>query len=254
LKLKSLTKYFAVPKGLDYIRIVYDGTASGLNEAVWAPSFWLPTTTIESLIRALDTNSWMSDTDIGDMFLNFQLHHSVWPFAGVDVAPILDEEGRILKERWSYWVRNAMGFKSSPYNSIKMALVAEEVIVGDRTDPSNPFQWEQVELNLPGTPTYDPPKAWICKVGRDGLTTSVLFTFVDDERIVGATRELAWEASSCLAKIQSYLGIQDAAGKVGCCLQQPRAWSGAVVHVFSRRWSSCSDLGREMETVEGDSG
>ena len=43
IKLKSLIKYFAVPKGLEDIRIVYDGTASGLNDAVWAPSFWLPT-------------------------------------------------------------------------------------------------------------------------------------------------------------------------------------------------------------------
>ena len=73
--LKSLIKYFAVPKGLDDIRIVYDGTASGLNEAVWAPSFWLPT--IDSLVRALDADSWMSDRDIGDMFLNFHLHESV---------------------------------------------------------------------------------------------------------------------------------------------------------------------------------
>lgn len=34
LKLKSLIKYFAVPKGLDDVRIVYDGTASGLNDSV----------------------------------------------------------------------------------------------------------------------------------------------------------------------------------------------------------------------------
>jgi hypothetical protein len=34
LDIKSLIKYFAVPKGLKDIRIVYDATASGLNEAV----------------------------------------------------------------------------------------------------------------------------------------------------------------------------------------------------------------------------
>jgi hypothetical protein len=84
LRLKSLIKYFAVPKGIDDIRIVYDGTASGLNDSVWAPSFWLPT--IDSLVRALDADSWMADRDIGDMFLNFQLHESVWPFAGVDIC------------------------------------------------------------------------------------------------------------------------------------------------------------------------
>jgi hypothetical protein len=126
LKLKSLIKYFAVPKGLDDIRIVYDGTASGLNDDVWAPPFWLAT--IESLIRALSDSSWMADRDIGDMFLSFALHPSAWPFAGVDIGPIL----------W-HWCRNAMGFSSSPYNSIKMSLIAEEVILGDRLDSENPF-------------------------------------------------------------------------------------------------------------------
>ena len=228
LKLKSLIKYFAVPKGLDDVRIVYDGTASGLNDAVWAPSFWLPT--IDSLVRALDSSSWMSDRDIGDMFLNFQLHESAWPFAGVDVKPILDDDGRISKHRWYYWVRNAMGFKSSPYNSIKMALVAEEVVHGDRRSLSNPFQWDHVRLNLPGTLSYDPSKTWIARVRSDGMLACVLFTFVDDERIAAPTRELAWQASTRLAKIQAYLGIQDAARKVGLSLQQPRSWAGAVVH------------------------
>ena len=230
LKLRSLIKYFAVHKGLDDVRIVYDGTASGLNDAVWAPSFWLPT--IDSLVRALDADSWMSDRDIGDMFLNFAMHESVWPFAGVDVKPILDDNGKLSAHRWYYWVRNAMGFKSSPYNSIKMALVAEEVVMGDRMDSSNPFQWSRIRLNLPGTTSYDPSKSWIVRVRLDGLTACVLFTFVDDERVAGPTRELTYQASSRLAQIQAYLGIQDAARKVGECQQQPRSWAGAVVHVI----------------------
>lgn len=230
LKLKSLIKYFAVPKGLDDVRIVYDGTASGLNDAIWAPSFWLPT--IDSLVRALDADSWMSDRDIGDMFLNFQLHKSAWPFAGVDIGPILDEEGKASEDRWYHWCRNAMGFTSSPHNSIKMALVAEEVILGDRLDKNNPFQWSRVELNLPGMLKYNPSKTWMARVRKDGLNACALFTFVDDKRITGATRELAWQASSRLAQIQAYLGIrQDATRKVGLCLQQPRSWAGAVVHV-----------------------
>lgn len=250
VNIKSLIKYFAVPKGVDDVRIVYDGTASGLNESVWAPSFWLPT--IDSLIRALDSDAWMSDRDIGDMFLNFKLHESAWPFAGVDIKPILDENGKASLDRWYYWVRNAMGFKSSPYNSIKMTLVAEEVVLGDRRDPTNPFQWNRVQLNIPGTLKYDPSKSWIIKIRQDGKIASVLFTFVDDERIVGATRELAWQASSRLAKIQAYLGIQDAARKVGVCLQQPRAWAGAVVHVISddgvyvltseEKWAKLKDI------------
>ena len=123
-----------------------------------------------------------------------------------------------------------MGFKSSPYNSIKMALVAEEVIIGDRHDAANPFQWSRVRLNLPGSRDYDPSVSWISKIRADDMMACVLFTFVDDERIVGATKELAWQASHRRMQIQSYIGIQDAARKVGLCLQQPRAWAGAVVH------------------------
>ena len=36
---KSYIKYFAVPKGDDDIRMVYDATANKLNEAVWVPTF-----------------------------------------------------------------------------------------------------------------------------------------------------------------------------------------------------------------------
>ena len=51
----------------------------------------------------------MTDRDIGDMFLNFQLHASVVPFTGVDLVSIyndLDEVG----PRWAVWDRNLMGF------------------------------------------------------------------------------------------------------------------------------------------------
>lgn len=39
LKLKSLIKYFSVPKGEDDARIVYDVMANNLNDRVWVPSF-----------------------------------------------------------------------------------------------------------------------------------------------------------------------------------------------------------------------
>ena len=40
---KSLTSYFAVPKGDSDIRLVYDASKSGLNAHLWSPSFHLPT-------------------------------------------------------------------------------------------------------------------------------------------------------------------------------------------------------------------
>ena len=38
----SLIHYFYVPKGLDDVRMVYNGTGSGLNDTLWAPHFGLP--------------------------------------------------------------------------------------------------------------------------------------------------------------------------------------------------------------------
>ena len=161
-RMKSLICYFGVPRGDSNVRMVYDATANRLNDAVWVPSFWLPTS--ESLLRGLGSDSWMSDRDIGDMFLNFQLHHSAIPFTGVDLGPLYDNKKELdAKRQYAHWDRNLMGFKSSPYNSIKMALIAEEVIKGDRLETGvgadgrelNPFHWCSIRLNLPG-PGYDP--------------------------------------------------------------------------------------------------
>ena len=237
LDIKSLIKYFAVPKGEDDIRIVYDATANKLNECVWVPSFWLPT--LDTLLRALDHNSWMADRDIADMFLNFQLHAKVVPYTGVDLGPMYEKGDSIGDRRWACWDRNLMGFAASPYNSVKMALIAEEVCKGDRHQTKrgkdnkelNPFQWKSIRLNLPGTDGYDPTFSWVSKLRVDGRIACDLFTFVDDERLVGPTEELTWQAAHTLAAKQSYLGIQDAARKVRPCSQTPGAWSGSVVYV-----------------------
>ncbi len=120
LKIKSLNKFFDVPKGEDDIRLVYDGTANLLNSCVWVPTFWLAT--LDSLLRSLDVDSWMTDRDFGDTFLSYQLHTSVMPFTGIDLAPLY-EDGESPGVRWAYWDRNLMGFTALPYNSIKMAYV-----------------------------------------------------------------------------------------------------------------------------------
>jgi hypothetical protein len=206
-KVKLLIKYFAVPKGDDNIRLVYDATANRLNECVWVPTFWLPT--IDTLIRALDRDSWMTDRDVGDMFLNFQLHESVVPFTGVDLSSLYvdnKEEG----PRWAVWDRNLMGFAASPYNSIKMALAVEEVCRGNQNEEglgvdgreSNPFQWRRIRLNLPGSKDYDPCTSWLSKVRADGQVACDIFAFVDNERVMGPDEDLAWQASHVLASKQ----------------------------------------------------
>jgi hypothetical protein len=88
IKVKSVIKYFAVPKGEDDIQLVYNATANCLNECVWAPTFWLPI--IDTLLRVLDKYSWMTDRDVGDMFLNFQLHESVVSFTGANLSSLYE--------------------------------------------------------------------------------------------------------------------------------------------------------------------
>ena len=63
---------FDVPKGTLDIWMVYDGSKSGLNKALWAPWFSLPT--IDTMSRWVLAGSWLADNDYGDFFLNFPLH------------------------------------------------------------------------------------------------------------------------------------------------------------------------------------
>ncbi len=160
IKVKLLIKYFAVPKGEDNIRmLVYDTTANKLNDCVWVPTFWL--LTIDLLVRALDKTSWMTDHNIGDMFLKFQLHKHVILFTGMDLSTLYDGQEDV-GPRWAVWDQNLMGFAASPYNSIKMAPIAEEICRGDCQEEGrgadgrelNPFQWKRIQLNLPGTEGY----------------------------------------------------------------------------------------------------
>ena len=50
---------------------------------------------------------------------------------------------------------------------------------------------------------YDPTFTWVAKLGRDKCITCNLFTFVDDERVVGQSEELNWQAAHKLAAKQA---------------------------------------------------
>jgi hypothetical protein len=95
---KSYIKYFAVPKGGDDVQMVYDATANKLNESMWVPTFWLPT--INSLVWVVDRGSWMTDRDVGNMFLNYQVHKIVHPFTAVDLSCLYEDPGE-AGPRWA---------------------------------------------------------------------------------------------------------------------------------------------------------
>jgi hypothetical protein len=81
---KSSLNFFAVPKGPTDIRIVYDGTSCGLNEALWAPNLYLPTSKAAGML--LTFSSWMTDSDFGEMFHNFPMEERIRKHSGVDLS------------------------------------------------------------------------------------------------------------------------------------------------------------------------
>ena len=232
---QSLTGYFAVPKGDSDIRVVYDGTQSGLNDSLWAPNFFLPT--VDSVLRKAGPNSWFGDIDLGEMFLNYPLDQRIQPYAGVDVTRVhLEEDEHVKRKRsknkriFRRWTRNLMGCKISPYNSIQGFSWSEEVIRGDRFQPDNPLGWHKVVLNLPGSSSYNTLMPWVYRVTNDTEEMAGFFeTYVDDIRSGGNSEDHCFRVSRQVAARTNYLGQQDAPRKRRRPSQSPGAWSGAII-------------------------
>jgi hypothetical protein len=235
----SLMSFFEVAKGETDVRMVYDGSASGLNMVLWAP--WFPLPTVNGLIRSLEPGYSMADNDVGEMFHNFVLHETMQQYCGLDLTLFYPPEadtnaGRDNSRVWERWTRLAMGLRNSPYNAVQAMLMAEEMILGDRHSPENVFRWESVRLNLPGDNLYDPSKSWVCKVRAEGMVAADVFIYVDDIRSSAPTQEEAWIASQRTSSVLGFLGLQDAARKRRDPGQETGAWTGSVV------WTSAGEI------------
>ena len=102
----------------------------------------------------------------------------------------------------------------------------EEFVVGDQKDRKNAFRWDKVILNLPGDDSFNPTLPWVIK--WDLIAHRIAATiraYVDDLRLVAATRELAWAANRQVAARIQYLGSQDAPRKRRL---DNSPWAGAV--------------------------
>ena len=83
-KVCSYIDVFEVAKCTD-IMPVFNGRSAGINDAVWAPKFQLPTAT--SMVNILDYDFEVVDCYLGEMFLNFTLDSDIQLFSGVDLKP-----------------------------------------------------------------------------------------------------------------------------------------------------------------------
>ena len=219
-EVNSLTGFFAVPKGSDDIRIVYDASACGLNAALWAPNFALPT--IDSVLRCADQSTWFSDIDLGEMFLNYFLDEDLREYAGVDVR-------EIGGAKWERWERTLMGFRSSPYVCTQTFAWGDAIIRGDRKDRDNPLRWDEVIMNLPGSQDYDPSMPWVYKWDSvNERLASDFACYIDDIRGLGGTESVCRATTRRVASYVNYLGQQDAPRKRRPPSKTPGAWAGAM--------------------------
>ena len=247
----SMINCFAVPKGDDDIRLVYDGTKCGLNECLWAPNFFLPS--VDSMLLNMNTLTWSADLDLTDMFLNYPLHKDLIPYSGVDYTLVLKSETTV----WLRWLRMFMGLTSSPYVTGKMFGWTIDIIVGDRWDPKNPFRWDTAQVNLPGMPTYDPSQPRLVR-SSEGNIAATLEAYVDDLRVLGYSELNCHAATSRAAKILQYLGQQNATRKYRPPHVKPGPWCGSFaavkmdsvwVYTSQEKWEKARTFIRELDSL-----
>jgi hypothetical protein len=175
-------------KGEPGIRMVYNGTSSGLNAHLLALWFALPT--ISTLLRALDFDTFVSDLDIAEMFLNFMLEEKCQRLAGVDLTHYIGKgEGAGGGARHlGLWGRCLMG-ETPPYQMGQGVGHAKDRIMGNPMDLSNAYHWSAVRLNHLGSELYDPRMAWVVKVRPGERADADLFIYMDDFRPMGQDEE-----------------------------------------------------------------
>ncbi|KAL7556763.1 hypothetical protein ACA910_009419 [Epithemia clementina (nom. ined.)] len=216
--------YFSVPKGEADIRMVYDGTKSGLNDCLFSP--WFPLPDADALTNTLDDGYWCVDNDYGKMFLNFWLHPELQQYSGMDLSS-LNLDGQ-MKGTLEVWCRCPMGQSPSPYATVQQTRRLKRIMLGDRFDPNNVFNWSHVRLNLPGSHGYQPGVPWISKQRSNGQIAADAQDYVDNLRGCAPTEEDAWRVGNKIAKVASFHGVQDAARKRRQQTQRPGAWAGVV--------------------------
>jgi hypothetical protein len=131
-------------------------------------------------------------------------------------------------------------------------------VYGNRKDVLNPFHWDHMEFNLPGSKGYRSDLPWVMKIRINGFLAANFFVYVANGRVVAYSSELAWRAARAYAACCSGFGIQDASRKRTSALRTPGSWAGIVTHtdenqvcgmVSKEKWEKTQWLVRELATM-----
>jgi hypothetical protein len=239
---------FGVPKGEDDIRLVWDASRNGVNETLWAPSFWMPTfrTLQDLIIKWLPCSvsdyfegkipdhpresDWriphQADMDVGEMFLNYTLHYSERHAFGVRIASGDEHKVTYTTKRFS---RLMFGGTPCPYVAVQGHARCLELVVGNRLDPTNPLGWIRVIENYPLTRGYDPSMPRVIRVRADGDMAPGIPAFVDDGRVTGPSDPICDAATHQLCTQVNAKGEQNASRKRRNMSKTPGAWTGKLL-------------------------
>jgi hypothetical protein len=231
---RSGTHFLCVPKGDSNIRMVCIGTSCGLNANVWASRFGLPT--VMNTLCSLLPGYYQANLDVGDQFLNFKLHELMRAESGVDVRMVRSRDHRdesweaSRQGTWERWERNWMGLRDSPYRSIQWQIRLKLEVYGDRRVLSNPFHWDRVEFNLPGSKGYRSDLPWVMKIRCDGHLATEVYVYVNDGWVTGHSAEQTALGARAYGAGCTRLGVQDASRKRTMPTHTPGPWAGTVTH------------------------
>ena len=136
--------------------MVYNGRSCGLNDVMWALRFGLPT--VKQTLRALFPGYMKCDLEVGEQFPIYYLHEKMRQYSGVNVQEVCstdpvdaNREAERGPGPWERWERNWMGLQDSPYWSLQWQVRLKFEVYRNRRNTANPFHWDRVEFNLPGS-------------------------------------------------------------------------------------------------------
>jgi hypothetical protein len=128
-----------------------------------------------------------------------------------------------------------MGLRDSPYQSLQWQARLKLELYGDRRIRSDPFHWERVIFNLPGSKGYRADLPWVFKLRWDGKLGVKVFVYVEDGRVIGLTELLTWMAAHRYGSGCTRRGVQDASQKRTYPSLTPGPWAGTVTHTKDGR-------------------